>query len=127
VSEVAPAAFDGAPQAQQQQQQQGRFQPVEGHVIEQLKAMIEAHHEPVEEVAQFFADALSTEELKAALNENDGDVNRLVAEHLGLWVMSDDKNREYIARVGEAMDKLLAQLGLVEEEQDEEDGEEAES
>lgn len=112
----APPAFAEAP----------RFVPQEGSVIEQLKTMIEARHEPVEEVAQFFVDALQTNELREELKRHSGDVNSLVAEHLGLWVMSDDKNREYIGRVGRAIDELGTKLGLVEDnDEDEAEAEEA--
>jgi hypothetical protein len=116
-----PPAFDGLPPAEHR-----RFQPVEGHVIEELKAMIQARHEPVEEIAQFFLDALqSTKELPAALGAHDGSIEALVAEHLGLWVMSAEENRTYIVKLGDAI-AALAPPGMMADEGGEEREEESE-
>lgn len=116
-----PPAFDGLPPAQHR-----RFQPVDGHVIEELKAMIEARHEPVEEIAQFFIDALqSTKELPAALAAHDGSIEALVAEHLGLWVMAAEENRTYIVKLGDAI-AALAPPGMMDEEAGDDSEEESE-
>lgn len=116
-----PPAFDGLPPAQHR-----RFQPVEGHVIEELKAMIQARHEPVEEIAQFFIDALqSTKELPAALAAHDGSIEALVAEHLGLWVMAAEENRTYIVKLGDAI-AALAPPGMMDEEAGDDSEEESE-
>lgn len=120
-NEGAPqnVAFDGPPS-----EVPGVGAPIEGQAIEQLKALIEAHHEPVEEVARFFIEALKTEELKAAVNEREGDINRLISDELGLWAMSASENAEYLGKLGPVVQRLGESAGIfASEEEIDEDGE----
>jgi hypothetical protein len=120
-NEGAPqnVAFDGPPN-----DVPGVGAPIEGQAIEQLKALIEAHHEPVEEVARFFIESLKTEELKAAVNERDGDINRLISDELGLWAMSASENADYLGKLGPVVQRLGESAGLfAPEEEIDEDGE----
>lgn len=113
-------AFDGYAAGQA-----GRLVPVEGEIITLLKALIESRHEPVEEVAQFFVDSLRTQEMQTELAAHNGDVNSLIAQHLGLWAMAEEQNRVYLGKLGAAVDKLGAALGLVEDEGEPDSEEEA--
>jgi len=104
-----------------------RIALVEGQVVETLKNLIQSKHEPIEDVAQFFLDAAQgSPEMRAALAKVDNNVEQLVAEHLGLWVMADDSNREYVGRLWEAL-KTLAPDAFSDEpaDEDEEVSEEA--
>lgn len=118
VSETGQQAFAGY--------EPGNMTPVEGNVVARLKELIMAHHEPVEAVAQFFADSLKTDEMKAALGKYEGDLNGLVMEELGAWAMSDEKNAAYLMKLGSAIEKLGKELGLFAEEEGGEEGDEAE-
>jgi hypothetical protein len=119
-----PSAFDGMVPGLTPER---KFTPVEGHVIEQLKAMIEARHEPIEEVGQYFIDALTTTEMREELNQRDGDINTLIGDHLGMWALASEDNRAYLGRLGEIVERLGAELGLFSSDEGGEDSEGDES
>lgn len=113
----APAAFGEA--------EPGKLEaPVEGKVIERLKELIVAHHDPAQ-VAEFFIVALmTTKEMQEALTKHNGDFGGLIGEHLGLWAMTDDANREYLAKLGAEAERIGIERGLFagqDEEPEEED------
>jgi len=129
VHEVPNAPAPNLPPASETQAFNGvegprKFTPVEGSVIEQLIAMIQAMHEPVDEVAQFFIDALQTNEMKAALAKHEGNMNSLFAEHLGMWAMADQTHREYIGKLGPLVEEKAMAMGLLEGDSGEEQGDE---
>jgi hypothetical protein len=118
-SEVAgPSAFDGLPE-----QIGDAGPPVDGQVIERLKVLITTHHDPVE-TAKFVINSLKTNEMKAALTKHKGDINGIVAEHLGLWAMADEANREYLGRLGQEVERIGVELGVFAPD-DEDEGDEA--
>lgn len=124
VHEVPNAPAPNLPPASDTQAFNGleprRFTPTEGTVVEQLIAMIQSMHEPVEEVAQFFIDSLQTNEMKAALGKHNGDINALIAEHLAMWAMADEKHREYLGKLGTVVEEKAVKLGLFAAEEGEE-------
>lgn len=95
-----------------------------GHIessVERLEAMIRAFHEPVDEVANYFIDSLKTHEMRVALDEVEGDPSALIAERLGAWCLGGDA-QEYLQRLGEAVERIGVERGVMEEgEGDEED------
>lgn len=105
-------AFNEAPEAV--------FVPVDGHVIETLKALIEARYEPVDAVATFFVDSTSTKEMRAELDKVEGSIEGLFMKHLGAWATAEAANIEYVTRLGTSVTELGAARGLLSDEEDEE-------
>lgn len=102
------------------QQPQGFADYAPPSVMDRLKALIMNKHEPVADVATYFFDSLTTDELKQELEAVDDDVQMLVAKHLGTWVL-DAGNGEYLERLGEALQDEGIRRGVVPDEDEEGD------
>lgn len=89
--------------------------------VTKLKMLIQDKHEPVAEVAVFFFDAIQTPEMQQELKAVDQDIQKLVAKHLGAWVLVPE-NSEYLNRLGEALQAEGVRRGAIQQPAEGDDG-----
>jgi hypothetical protein len=92
-------------------------------VVDELRDLITAHHDPVEAVAKFFLDSVPDPAMQAVLHHPDvqGDPSALLATQLGLEWCLDKVNQQYIEDLGDALQTMGEERGMLAPEGEDDD------
>lgn len=75
------------------------------NVVDYLEQIIREKYEPIEYVAKVFVEGLQRPEMIAALEEVEGDPEKLIANRLGAWLL-EAENYAYIERLVETLEAM---------------------
>jgi hypothetical protein len=121
-----PPAFDGAPSpgAVEIDTDKPQQLPPDVNALDVLEHLIRKRTQPVEAVAKFFVESANRPEVIEGLRQFDGEINALIGERLGDWLVAESVNRDYLSELGKHVDRLGEEAGIFEPlDASEDDGE----